>query len=96
MMVKYTVCLRKWLLCVIFKCSYISFSYGKFIVSMKREDPFSCPICLESLTNTGVHRPACLKCGHIFGEQCLEKWIRVIFVFNHHVYTFLLKNTCLY
>ncbi|XP_050539339.1 E3 ubiquitin-protein ligase RFWD3-like isoform X2 [Daktulosphaira vitifoliae] len=44
--------------------------------NMGEEDAFSCPICLEGLTNTGGHKPACLKCGHIFGENCLQRWIK--------------------
>ncbi|XP_050419989.1 E3 ubiquitin-protein ligase RFWD3-like [Adelges cooleyi] len=44
--------------------------------SITDDDAFSCPICLEGLTNTGGHKPACLKCGHIFGENCLQRWIK--------------------
>jgi len=33
------------------------------------------------MTNTGQHRPSCLKCGHIFGEKCLRKWIKVIYLY---------------
>ncbi|XP_022181276.1 E3 ubiquitin-protein ligase RFWD3-like isoform X2 [Myzus persicae] len=40
------------------------------------DEAFSCSICLDTLTNTGLHRPACLKCGHIFGENCLQRWIK--------------------
>lgn len=46
------------------------------------DEVFSCPICLEGLTSSGIHRPACLKCGHIFGEHCIQKWIKVIFMSN--------------
>ncbi|KAK5642969.1 hypothetical protein RI129_009136 [Pyrocoelia pectoralis] len=33
-----------------------------------------CPICLESWTNAGDHRVCCLKCGHVFGYCCIERW----------------------
>jgi len=41
------------------------------------DEAFACSICLDTLTNTGSHKPACLKCGHIFGENCLQRWIKV-------------------
>ncbi|XP_015374323.1 PREDICTED: uncharacterized protein LOC107169175 [Diuraphis noxia] len=44
--------------------------------SKTEDEAFSCSICLDTLTNTGLHRPACLKCGHIFGENCLQRWIK--------------------
>uniref|UniRef100_A0A1Y1MGB8 RING-type E3 ubiquitin transferase n=1 Tax=Photinus pyralis TaxID=7054 RepID=A0A1Y1MGB8_PHOPY len=33
-----------------------------------------CPICLESWTNAGDHRVCSLKCGHVFGQACIERW----------------------
>ncbi|KAL1456383.1 hypothetical protein WDU94_001114 [Cyamophila willieti] len=36
-----------------------------------------CNICYDSYTAVGPHRPACLKCGHIFGFSCLERWLKV-------------------
>jgi hypothetical protein len=35
-----------------------------------------CSICLEAWTNSGSHRLVCLKCGHLFGEACIDKWIK--------------------
>ncbi|XP_050063004.1 uncharacterized protein LOC114130657 [Aphis gossypii] len=35
-----------------------------------------CTICLDTLTSTGSHKPVCLKCGYIFGENCLIRWIK--------------------
>ncbi|TBT98384.1 hypothetical protein CWI37_1775p0010 [Hamiltosporidium tvaerminnensis] len=31
-----------------------------------------CPICYSEYTNTGGHRIVVLKCGHLFGLQCIE------------------------
>uniref|UniRef100_A0A8D9ENJ2 RING-type E3 ubiquitin transferase n=1 Tax=Cacopsylla melanoneura TaxID=428564 RepID=A0A8D9ENJ2_9HEMI len=36
-----------------------------------------CNICYDNYTAVGPHRPACLKCGHIFGFACLERWLKV-------------------
>lgn len=35
-----------------------------------------CPICFECWTNAGAHRLVCLKCGHLFGESCIDRWIK--------------------
>ena len=35
-----------------------------------------CPICFERWENSGSHRLASLKCGHLFGQSCLEKWLQ--------------------
>lgn len=63
---------------------YIFFMFNKFIdrSNAEEEEAFSCPICLEGLTNSGGHRPACLKCGHIFGDVCLQRWIKVNIKFS--------------
>lgn len=36
----------------------------------------TCTICFEEYTSAGDHRLVCLKCGHLFGQKCIEKWIR--------------------
>ncbi|KAJ9530906.1 hypothetical protein QJQ45_028798 [Haematococcus lacustris] len=35
----------------------------------------ACTICLEPIESSGPHGPANLKCGHIFGKECIQKWI---------------------
>ncbi|XP_052215341.1 E3 ubiquitin-protein ligase RFWD3-like isoform X2 [Dreissena polymorpha] len=40
------------------------------------DDGDSCPICFESWTTSGAHRLSSLKCGHLFGQSCIEKWLR--------------------
>ena len=34
-----------------------------------------CPICLEPWTNSGRHRLCSLRCGHLFGRQCIDRWL---------------------
>lgn len=31
---------------------------------------------MEPWTNSGIHRLVCLKCGHLFGEGCIERWLK--------------------
>lgn len=35
-----------------------------------------CTICMEEWTIGGDHRLCCLKCGHLFGRECIERWIK--------------------
>lgn len=40
------------------------------------DDPGSCcSICLGEYTTSGPHRVTSLKCGHLFGSECIERWI---------------------
>lgn len=34
-----------------------------------------CSICFEPVSNMGNHHLACLKCGHMFGYECINKWL---------------------
>lgn len=40
------------------------------------EDGNSCPICFEEWSTSGSHRLASLRCGHLFGQSCIEKWLK--------------------
>ena len=40
------------------------------------DDGAFCPICFEPWTNSGDHRISSLKCGHFFGRNCIERWLR--------------------
>lgn len=40
------------------------------------EPAANCSICYSLLCESGDHRPATLKCGHIFGESCVRRWLR--------------------
>ncbi|MCP9265851.1 E3 ubiquitin-protein ligase RFWD3 [Dirofilaria immitis] len=40
------------------------------------DESTSCSICFEAYTISGSHRIVCLKCGHLFGQSCIERWIR--------------------
>ncbi|CAG5026771.1 unnamed protein product [Parnassius apollo] len=39
-------------------------------------DGETCPICLDSWGNSGEHRLVALKCGHLFGAQCVQRWLK--------------------
>ncbi|KAJ8706912.1 hypothetical protein PYW07_012990 [Mythimna separata] len=39
-------------------------------------DGETCPICLDSWGNAGKHRLVALKCGHLFGAECVERWLK--------------------
>ncbi|CAH0547788.1 unnamed protein product [Brassicogethes aeneus] len=39
------------------------------------DDGRLCPICLDNWTNTGDHRICALKCGHLFGYKCVNRWL---------------------
>ncbi|VDK77776.1 unnamed protein product [Litomosoides sigmodontis] len=40
------------------------------------DETSNCSICFEAYTISGSHRVVCLKCGHLFGQSCIERWIR--------------------
>lgn len=35
-----------------------------------------CTICFEAWTTAGEHRPATLRCGHLFGYSCIQRWLK--------------------
>lgn len=39
------------------------------------DDENCCPICFEGWTSTGSHRLVSLRCGHLFGSLCIERWL---------------------
>ncbi|CAH2323893.1 E3 ubiquitin- ligase RFWD3 [Pelobates cultripes] len=36
----------------------------------------TCAICFDSWTNAGEHRLSALRCGHLFGFTCIERWLK--------------------
>ncbi|PAA87850.1 hypothetical protein BOX15_Mlig026854g1 [Macrostomum lignano] len=34
-----------------------------------------CTICFEPWTSSGEHRVCALRCGHLFGKSCVERWL---------------------
>ncbi|XP_052797450.1 E3 ubiquitin-protein ligase RFWD3-like isoform X2 [Mya arenaria] len=42
----------------------------------EEEEGDSCPICFDQWTTSGNHRLCSLRCGHLFGQSCIEKWLR--------------------
>ena len=37
--------------------------------------PQVCPVCFDAWSNSGSHRVVSLKCGHLFGQSCIERWV---------------------
>lgn len=54
---------------------YIFIIFLIFLIFFKFQ---TCSICLEAWTNSGIHRIVCLKCGHLFGEGCIERWLKSV------------------
>lgn len=40
------------------------------------ESNTTCMICMEEWTIGSEHRICCLRCGHLFGRSCIERWIK--------------------
>lgn len=40
------------------------------------ESSTTCMICMDDWTVGTAHRICCLKCGHLFGRSCIERWIK--------------------
>lgn len=56
------------------------------------EEGETCSICFEPWTTAGNHRLAALRCGHLFGHECIKRWLvegnkcpQVGFVLRHYV-----------
>ncbi|KAK2146141.1 hypothetical protein LSH36_629g01055 [Paralvinella palmiformis] len=41
----------------------------------EEEEGQCCPICFDQWTNSGQHRLVSLRCGHLFGQSCIERWL---------------------
>lgn len=39
-------------------------------------DGETCSICFEPWTTSGEHRLATLRCGHLFGYTCIDRWVK--------------------
>lgn len=44
--------------------------------SIGDESNSTCTICMEDWTIGSEHRLCCLRCGHMFGRSCIERWIK--------------------
>ncbi|XP_047453142.1 E3 ubiquitin-protein ligase RFWD3 [Mugil cephalus] len=36
----------------------------------------TCTICFEAWTTAGEHRLSALRCGHLFGHTCIQRWLK--------------------
>ncbi|XP_074737766.1 E3 ubiquitin-protein ligase RFWD3 isoform X1 [Strix uralensis] len=46
------------------------------VVPPDEEEGDTCAICFEQWTNAGDHRLSALRCGHLFGYTCIERWLK--------------------
>ncbi|XP_039577415.1 E3 ubiquitin-protein ligase RFWD3 [Passer montanus] len=46
------------------------------VAALDEEEGDTCAICFEQWTNAGEHRLSALRCGHLFGYTCIERWLR--------------------
>lgn len=44
-----------------------------------KAQPTECTICYDPCMISGRHRLVALKCGHLFGKKCIERWVLVRF-----------------
>ncbi|GAB9470880.1 hypothetical protein Gpo141_00008111 [Globisporangium polare] len=40
-----------------------------------KAQPTECTICYDPCMISGRHRLVALKCGHLFGKKCIERWV---------------------
>ncbi|RLW01320.1 hypothetical protein DV515_00008190 [Chloebia gouldiae] len=46
------------------------------VAHLDEEEGDTCAICFEQWTNAGDHRLSALRCGHLFGYTCIERWLK--------------------
>ncbi|NXY46095.1 RFWD3 ligase, partial [Ceuthmochares aereus] len=46
------------------------------VAPQDEEEGDICTICFEQWTNAGDHRLSALRCGHLFGYTCIERWLK--------------------
>ncbi|NXU40986.1 RFWD3 ligase, partial [Drymodes brunneopygia] len=46
------------------------------VARLDEEEGDTCAICFEQWTNAGDHRLSALRCGHLFGYTCIERWLK--------------------
>lgn len=44
--------------------------------ALEEEEGDTCAICFEPWTNAGDHRLSALRCGHLFGYTCIDRWLK--------------------
>ncbi|NWV83922.1 RFWD3 ligase, partial [Dasyornis broadbenti] len=46
------------------------------VAPLDEEEGDTCAICFEQWTNAGYHRLSALRCGHLFGYTCIDRWLK--------------------
>ncbi|XP_058065696.1 E3 ubiquitin-protein ligase RFWD3 [Anopheles bellator] len=45
-------------------------------MSDDEDNGLQCSICLDEWTTSGEHRVVSLRCGHLFGQSCITRWLQ--------------------
>ncbi|XP_043937836.1 E3 ubiquitin-protein ligase RFWD3 isoform X3 [Protopterus annectens] len=45
-------------------------------IASDEDENDTCTICFEPWTNAGGHRLSTLRCGHLFGFTCIDRWLK--------------------
>lgn len=50
-------------------------SDGSGLEGDEEDEGMTCPICLDNWEMSGDHRLVSLRCGHLFGDSCIRRWL---------------------
>uniref|UniRef100_A0A034VM25 RING-type E3 ubiquitin transferase n=1 Tax=Bactrocera dorsalis TaxID=27457 RepID=A0A034VM25_BACDO len=50
-------------------------SDGNGLDEDEEDEGLICPICLDNWEMSGEHRLVSLRCGHLFGDSCIRRWL---------------------
>nr|XP_036220295.1 E3 ubiquitin-protein ligase RFWD3 [Bactrocera oleae] len=48
---------------------------GNGLEGDEEDEGMICPICLDNWEMSGEHRLVSLRCGHLFGDSCIRRWL---------------------
>lgn len=57
------------------KTPRVKSSDGSGLEGDEEDEGMICPICLDNWEMSGEHRLVSLRCGHLFGDSCIRRWL---------------------